>query len=115
MSIVVPAWREERRIGRAVRELRALAASWPGLREIIVVVEPGGDGTAQAALEAGQDDPLVCVVENAEHRGKGYAVRAGMRRASGGIIFLWMRTSVFPWPTWPRSSPISPPTPRLPQ
>ena len=88
MSIVVPAWREERRIGRAVRELRSLAASWPGLREIIVVVEPGSDGTARVALEAAEGDPLVCVVENAEHRGKGYAVRAGMRRASGGIIFF---------------------------
>lgn len=88
VSIVVPAWREERRIGRAVRELRALAAAWPGLREIIVVVEPGRDNTAQAAREAGQGDPSVCVVENAEHRGKGCAVRTGMRRASGGIIFF---------------------------
>ena len=88
VSIVVPAWREERRIGRAVRELRALAGSWPGLREIIVVVEPGNDGTARVALEAAQGDPTVCVVENTEHRGKGCAVRTGMRRASGGIIFF---------------------------
>ena len=88
VSIVVPAWREERRIGRAVRELRALAASLPGLREIIVVVEPGNDGTARVALEAAQGDPLVCVVENAEHRGKGSAVRTGMRHATGGIIFF---------------------------
>jgi dolichyl-phosphate beta-glucosyltransferase len=88
VSIVVPAWREERRIGRAVRELRALAAAWPGLREIIVVVEPGGDSTAQAAREAGQGDPVVCVVENAEHRGKGCAVRTGMQRAAGGIVFF---------------------------
>ena len=88
VSIVVPAWREERRIGRAVRELRALAAAWPGLREIIVVVEPGGDNTAQAARDAGQGDPVVCVVENAEHRGKGCAVRTGMQRAAGGIVFF---------------------------
>ncbi len=88
VSIVVPAWREERRIGRAVRGLRALAGSWPGLREIIVVVEPGNDGTARVALEAAQGDPTVCVVENTEHRGKGSAVRTGMRRAAGGIIFF---------------------------
>ena len=88
VSIVVPAWREERRIGRAVRELRALAATLPGLREIIVVVEPGGDGTAQAAREAAEGDPLVCVVENSEHRGKGSAVRTGMRLAAGGIVFF---------------------------
>ena len=62
VSIVVPAWREERRIGRAVRELRALADSWPGLREIMVVVEPGSDGTARVALEAAHGDPTVCVV-----------------------------------------------------
>jgi len=88
VTIVVPAWREERRIGRAVGELCALAASWPVLREIIVVVEPGGDGTARVAREAAQGDPLVRVVENTEHRGKGSAVRTGMLAATGRIVFF---------------------------
>ena len=88
VSIVVPAYGEERRIGRAVRELREFASAYPRLREVIIVVEPSGDRTAAAALEAAGNDPLVTVVENEAHRGKGYSVRVGMLRASGDIVFF---------------------------
>lgn len=88
VSIVVPAFAEERRIGRAVAELLGLAARWPRLREVIVVVEPGSDRTAAAAREAAADSPIVSVIENAVRRGKGFAVRTGMLRASGELVFF---------------------------
>jgi dolichyl-phosphate beta-glucosyltransferase len=88
VSIVVPAYAEERRIGRCVKELRRLAAEFPRLKEVIVVVEPSGDRTAGAAGQAAEGDALVRVRENPEHRGKGYAVRTGMLEATGGIIFF---------------------------
>lgn len=88
VSIVVPAYAEERRIGRCVKELRRLAAEFPRLKEVIVVVEPSGDRTAGVAGQAAEGDALVRVRENPEHRGKGYAVRTGMLEASGGIIFF---------------------------
>lgn len=88
VSIVVPAYGEELRIGRAVRELRKFASGYPRLREVLVVVEPSGDRTAAAAREAAENDPLVTVVENETHRGKGYSVRIGMLRASADIIFF---------------------------
>ena len=88
VSIVVPAYAEERRIGRCVKELRRLAAEFPRLKEVIVVVEPSGDRTAGVAGQAAEGDALVRVRENPEHRGKGYAVRTGMLEALGGIIFF---------------------------
>jgi dolichyl-phosphate beta-glucosyltransferase len=88
VSIVVPAYAEERRIGATVRALAALAREFPRLREVIVVVEPSGDRTAEAARAAADGDPLFRVVENREHRGKGYAVRTGMLQAAGGIVFF---------------------------
>ena len=88
VSIVVPAYREEHRIGAAVRALAALAAGYPRLREVIIVVEPGGDRTAETARDAAGGNPLFTIVENAEHHGKGYSVRTGMLRAKGDIVFF---------------------------
>ena len=88
VSIVVPAYAEEERIGPAVRALCACARGFPRLREVLVVAEPSGDRTAEVAREAAGGDPLVRVVENAEHRGKGFAVRHGMLAAAGDITFF---------------------------
>ena len=86
VSIVVPAYAEEQRIGAAVRALCAYAREFPRLREVLVVTEPSGDRTAEVAREVAAADPLVRVVENPEHRGKGFAVRSGMLAAAGEII-----------------------------
>ncbi len=88
VSIVVPAYAEERRIGAGVRALCALARDFPRLREVILVIEPSGDRTAAVAREAAAGDPLVTLVENDVHRGKGFSVRSGMLRAAGEIIFF---------------------------
>jgi dolichyl-phosphate beta-glucosyltransferase len=88
VSIVVPAYAEERRIGPAVQSLCAYAREFPRLREVLVVTEPSGDRTAEVARAAAEGNPLVRVVENPEHRGKGFAVRSGMLAAAGEIIFF---------------------------
>ena len=88
VSIVVPAYAEERRIGRCLTELKRWAAEFPRLREVIVVVEPSGDRTAALARQAAEGDSVVQVRENPVHRGKGFAVRTGMLAASGDIIFF---------------------------
>ena len=88
VSIVIPAYAEEQRIGRAVSELRRLAGKFMRLGEVLVVVEPSGDRTAQTARAAADGDPLVAVLENPDHRGKGFSVRTGMLRARGDIVFF---------------------------
>ncbi|MEX1110777.1 MAG: glycosyltransferase [Chthoniobacterales bacterium] len=88
VSIVVPAYAEEQRIGRAVAGLRRLAAGFPRLGEVLLVVEPSGDRTVDAAREAAGGDPLVTILENPDHRGKGFSVRTGMLRAGGEIVFF---------------------------
>jgi dolichyl-phosphate beta-glucosyltransferase len=88
VSIVIPAYAEERRIGPTVRALCAYAREFPRLTEVLVITEPSGDRTAEVAREAAGGDPLVRVVENTEHRGKGFAVRTGMLQAAGEILFF---------------------------
>ena len=88
VSIVIPAYAEERRIGPTVRALCAYAREFPRLTEVLVITEPSGDRTAEVARDAAGGDPLVRVVENTEHRGKGFAVRTGMLQAAGEILFF---------------------------
>lgn len=88
VSIVVPAYAEERRVGAAVRGLRDLAAGFPRLGEVLIVVEKSPDRTAEVARQAADGDPLVRVIERPVQRGKGAAVRAGMLQAAGEIIFF---------------------------
>ena len=88
VSIVIPAYAEERRIGSAITALRSLALELPRLGEVLLVVEPSGDRTAEVARESAQGHSLFKVIENKVHRGKGFAVRTGMLQAEGSLIFF---------------------------
>lgn len=83
LSVVIPAYREERAIGTTVERVRSdlaeLAAD--GL-EVVVVDDGSGDATASVAREAGADRVLALPV----NRGKGAAVRAGVLAASGRTV-----------------------------
>ena len=83
-SVVVPAYCEAGRIGDTVAALRAALAAVDasGGAEILVVDDGSHDGTAGAARAAGAD----VVVEFEVNRGKGEAIRAGMRASSGEVV-----------------------------
>jgi dolichyl-phosphate beta-glucosyltransferase len=84
MSVVIPAYREGKRIGTTVTEVRAAlqSADAPTEFEVIVVDDGSTDDTAAAARAAGADQVLVLPV----NRGKGAAVRAGVLAAKGRTI-----------------------------
>ena len=84
LSVIVPAFREERRVGQTVATLRRELATVgpPGSVEIVVVDDGSGDATAARARDAGADQ----VVSLARNRGKGAAVRAGMEVATGATV-----------------------------
>lgn len=84
LSVVVPAYGEAAGIGSTVRRIReelAPVADDGGL-EVVVVDDGSGDGTADAARQAGADQVLAFP----ENRGKGAAVRAGMLAATGRTL-----------------------------
>lgn len=56
--------------------------------EVWIVVEPSTDGTREIAAEAAARQPNLRVIANAEHRGKGFAVRTGMQAATGAFVFF---------------------------
>src|SRR5688500_17477751 len=87
LSIVVPAYNEERRITASLKELRTYLAASLWTWEVRVVDDGSADGTASVAAEAGRAEPRI-VVQREPHRGKGGAVKAGMLAARGNYRFL---------------------------
>ncbi len=83
LSVVVPAYQESGVIGPTLQRLRAELAGVEGAGGLELVVADDGstDSTAEEAAGAGADRVL-----RLAHRGKGAAVRAGVRAAAGDTV-----------------------------
>jgi glycosyltransferase involved in cell wall biosynthesis len=85
LSIVIPAYNEERFIGTLLEQIKAVDLSGFNVsKEIIVVDDCSKDRTA-AIVEAHPDVVLRRMERNG---GKGQAVRAGIERASGDYLII---------------------------
>jgi dolichyl-phosphate beta-glucosyltransferase len=85
LSIVVPAYNEEHRIAPTLARLSAFLATQPMRSEIVVVDDGSRDGTCAVVLAAMARIPNLRLVRQTPNRGKGAAVRLGMREARGQI------------------------------
>ncbi len=56
--------------------------------EVLIVVEESTDGTLELAREKAGQQAHFEVIDNGRKRGKGHAVRSGMLRARGEIVFF---------------------------
>jgi glycosyltransferase involved in cell wall biosynthesis len=85
LSVVIPAYNEEGRIDRTLRAVDDYLSRQAYPYEIIVVNDGSTDRTAEAVRGL---IPLVKnlrLIDNAENRGKGAAVRQGMLEARGDV------------------------------
>jgi dolichyl-phosphate beta-glucosyltransferase len=91
LSIIIPAYNEERRLPRGLAQIRDYLASRhtaPGQVEIIVVDDGSKDRTAAIAQEWARELPSLRLVSNGENHGKGFAVRQGMQAARGRVALF---------------------------
>jgi len=91
LSIIIPAYNEERRLPRGLAKIREYLASRnlaDGQGEIIVVDDGSKDRTAAIAEEWSRELPALRLVRNRENRGKGYSVRHGMQEARGRVALF---------------------------
>ena len=87
LSVVIPAYNEEIRISRTIREIVSYLSGQNYEWEIVVADDGSSDATARLVPEAADGDPRVRVLP-LEHRGKGWAVKNGMLAASGDFRLL---------------------------
>jgi dolichyl-phosphate beta-glucosyltransferase len=87
LSIVIPAYNEERRLPKALRQvLNWLECCNLSFREVLVVNDGSGDETARVVEEFAKANACVRLLQNPGNRGKGYSVRHGMLEAKGEWI-----------------------------
>ena len=85
LSIVIPAYNEERFLGTLLERIRAVDLTGLGVsKEIIVVDDCSRDRTADIARSV----PDVIVERHAVNGGKGKAVRTGIARATGDFVII---------------------------
>jgi len=85
VSIIIPAFNEADRLPRTLEAMAAHFASRGEPFEVLVVDDGSRDGTARAVEDFGEAHPALDVrcLDYGVNRGKGYAVRHGMLRATG--------------------------------
>ena len=88
LSLVIPAYNEAERLPATLERIQEHRRSWSFSNEIIVVVEPGEDGTLALAESVAKSASQFAVLTHHEKRGKGFAVRSGMLRARGDFVFF---------------------------
>lgn len=90
VSIVVPAYEEEERLGGSVRRMLSYLDGSGLAAETIVVDDGSRDRTAEVAMEACAEFPNAAtrVVRYQTNRGKGFAVKTGLLAATGEIALF---------------------------
>ena len=90
LSIVVPAFDEQDRVGDSIRKILGFIESEKLDAELIVVDDGSGDNTAKIAEEACAETPGVQskVIRYEQNRGKGFAIKTGLLAATADIALF---------------------------
>ena len=91
LSVIIPAYNEERNIGACLDELLAKLVEQEGLDlEVIVVADNCTDGTEGAVKERMARWPQVRLIRHDPPRGFGRAVRCGLSFVTGEVVVIYM-------------------------
>lgn len=83
LSVVVPAYNEEKRIPKTLREINNYLSRQSYESEIVVVSDGSKDNTAEVANGLRAEIPNLKVIDNKENHGKGFVTRQGLAAAAG--------------------------------
>ena len=88
LSIVIPAYDEERRLPTALEKVFGYLSTKPFTAEVIVVDDGSTDCTPEILTERRAHEPRLRVIRHERNRGKGASVRTGMLAASGRLALF---------------------------
>src|SRR5438067_1526457 len=87
-SLVVPVFNEEERLGAALPHVcEVVEHDFPN-SEIIYVDDGSTDSTFSLLLEEQKSRRILKVIRNSRNRGKGHAVRCGLKAAAGDLVLF---------------------------
>ena len=83
LSVVVPAYNEEARIGRTLTSIHSYLEQKPFDWEILVVLDGATDGTLDIVTQFAEGKNGIRWIDRKQNRGKGYTVREGLLATNG--------------------------------
>jgi dolichyl-phosphate beta-glucosyltransferase len=95
LSVVIPAYNEERVIGDTVQRVGAYLEQMPD-SELLIVDDGSRDRTCEIVREQSQRYPFVRLVQNDRNRGKGYSIKHGIMESRGDYVLFTDADLVFP-------------------
>jgi glycosyltransferase involved in cell wall biosynthesis len=101
LSVVVPAYNEAQRLPDSLRQIMAYLDVQPYRSEVIVADDGSSDATAELAEQLAVGWPNLRLLR-LDHRGKGFAVRAGALAARGEYVLLCDADLAVPIEDWER-------------
>ncbi len=88
VSVIVPAYNEERRIRATLAAINDYFHGKPMTRQIIVVDDGSNDDTASVVEALKREIDGLSLITYQPNRGKGFAVRQGVKKSSGAYILF---------------------------
>jgi glycosyltransferase involved in cell wall biosynthesis len=99
LSVVVPAYNEEQRLPDSLRQITTYLDTQPYRSEVIVADDGSTDATAALVERLSGSRPSLRLLR-LDHRGKGFAVRAGALAARGEYVLLCDADLAVPIEEW---------------
>ncbi|MDE2311522.1 MAG: glycosyltransferase family 2 protein [Patescibacteria group bacterium] len=85
LSVIVPAYKEEHRIGPTLQAISDFLSKQSYQSEILVCIDGSPDKTNQVVAGFAGKIPDLKIFDNTENHGKGWVVRQGMLAATGDL------------------------------
>ena len=85
LSVIIPAYNEENRIGQTLTAVHTYLTAQPYTWEMLIVLDGVTDNTASVVSQFAEGKEPVRWIDRKENMGKGFTVRQGMLAARGDI------------------------------